>query len=151
MTHKYHWLDGFLEPTIRVQLDGDAKPPMRFHPTDAGADICTPESFVLVGNGFRKVHTGVHVELPPNTACIVMSRSSLYVNHGIITTGLVDEGYDGEIVVRLTNTTRHPRAFEKGDRIAQLLVIPVLYPYFMKVDAIRGGERGSSGFGSSGR
>ena len=157
---KYHWLDGFLEPTIRVQLDGDAKPPMRFHLTDAGADLCTPYSFVLAGRGTHVVRTGVHVELPPNTVGIVASKSGLYVGKPdggvyvggcILTTGVEDEGYTGEIVVRLTNLGRYPHSFRAGDKIAQLIVMPVLYPVFVQVDAISGGARGADGFGSTGR
>ena len=157
---KYHWLDGFLEPTIRVQLDDGAFMPTRAHRTDAGADICTPHSFVLAGRGTHVIRTGVHVELPPNTVGIVASKSSLYVGKPdgdvyvggcILTTGVEDEGYTGEIVVRLTNHGRYPHSFRAGDKIAQLIVLPVLYPHFVQADSISGGERGPSGFGSTGR
>ncbi len=155
-----HWLQGNIEPAIRVQLDDGAKLPKRAHPTDAGADILTPRSFVLAGRGTAVIRTGVHVELPSSTVGIVASKSGLYVGKPdgdifvggcIMTTGVVDEGYAGEIVVRLTNLGRYPHAFKRGDKIAQLLVMPVLYPGFAQVDAISGGERGDSGFGSSGR
>lgn len=138
-------------PKIRVVLDEGASLPVRKHDTDAGADICCREGFTVPAHGSVCVDTGVHVELPPMTKCEVKSRSGLWINHGIITTGLVDEGFTGPIRVRLANVSDDDYAFEAGDRITQLCVSPVLYPTYEQVDEIKGGERGSNGYGSTGR
>jgi dUTP pyrophosphatase len=65
--------------------------------------------------------------------------------------GVVDEGYSGEIIVKLYNNSDRPVTFERGDKIAQLLIMPVLYADFEQVEEICGGERGSAGFGSTGK
>lgn len=138
-------------PTIKVKLDEGAYLPERAHDTDAGADICTPEAFTLWARTGRIVHTGVHVELPPETKCEVKSKSGLWVNHGIFTTGLIDEGFSGEVVVRMYNTSNENYRFEAGEKITQLCVSPVCYPTYVEADEIEGGARGSNGYGSTGR
>jgi dUTP pyrophosphatase len=64
---------------------------------------------------------------------------------------MVDEGYDGEIVVKLYNHSDTETRFEVGDKITQILVMPVLYPTYVEASEIQRGERGSNGFGSTGR
>jgi dUTP pyrophosphatase len=75
----------------------------------------------------------------------------LWVNHGIFTTGLIDEGFDGEILVRLYNTRMLPYRFEQGEKITQLCVSPVCYPTYHEAKEIAGGARGNAGYGSTGR
>lgn len=140
-----------LNPTIRVKLDDGAFPLVRCHDTDAGADIRTPIRFKLPMRGSAVIHTGVHVQLPPNTVGMLKSKSGLNIRSGISSEGVIDEGYSGEIVVRLENVSEHSYLFERGDKITQLVVMPVLYPTFVEVDEIDGGERGSAGIGSTGR
>ena len=136
---------------MRVKLDEGAFMPARAHDTDAGADIMTPKGFVLSARSSAVIHTGVHVQLPSGTAGVLKSKSGLNVKHDIIGEGVIDEGYDGEIVVKLYNLGRTPHSFNRGDKIIQLLVVPVEYCHFKQVDEIWGGERGSKGFGSTGR
>jgi dUTP pyrophosphatase len=138
-------------PEIKVKLDPGAYLPERAHDTDAGADIRTPEAFTLQPHRGYVVHTGVHIELPPTTKCEVKSKSGLWVRHGIFTTGLIDEGFSGEIVVRLFNTTSEAYRFEVGEKITQLCVSPVCYPTYHIADEIASGARGSAGYGSTGR
>lgn len=140
-----------LNPTIRVKLDDGAFPLVRCHDTDAGADIRTPIRFKLPMRGSAVIHTGVHVQLPPNTVGMLKSKSGLHVRSGITSEGVIDEGYTGEIVVRLENYGEHSYIFERGDKITQLVVMPVAYPTFVEVEEIGGGERGDDGFGSTGR
>ena len=153
-------------PTIRVKLDEGAMLPDRAHDTDAGADIFTPRDVTVspsslaatdhptiatpVKVGYAIVHTGVHVELPPTTVGMLKSKSGLNVKHGIIGEGVIDEGYDGEIVVKLYNLTNEPVHLPAGSKITQLCVMPVLYPTYRQADEINAGERGSNGFGSTG-
>lgn len=137
--------------TINVKLDDGAFLPERAHDTDAGADIRTPIRFKLPMRGSAVIHTGVHVQLPPNTVGMLKSKSGLNIRSGISSEGVIDEGYSGEIVVRLENVSEHSYLFERGDKITQLVVMPVTYPTFVEVEEIGGGERGNDGFGSTGR
>lgn len=136
---------------VLVKIDEGAFMPERAHDTDAGADIRTPKSFVLSGKSSAVVKTGVHVQLPHGTAGILKSKSGLNVNHDIVGEGVIDEGYSGEIVVKLYNLGHAPHSFRAGDKIIQLLIVPVLYCDFAQADEILQGERGDGGFGSTGR
>ena len=138
-------------PTIKVKLDEGAYLPERQHATDAGADIRCREGFTIPAHGFACIDTGVHIELPPETKGEVKSKSGLWTNHGIITTGLIDEGFTGEIRVRLANLSDEDYTFEAGDKVTQLCVSPVCYPGYEEADEIEGGERGDAGYGSTGR
>lgn len=148
-------------PTIKVKLDEGARMLERAHDTDAGADIFAPHDVTVpqsivrsyasgaVDVGCAIVHTGVHVELPVNTVGMLKSKSGLNVKHGIIGEGVIDEGYDGEIVVKLYNLTHRPVHLPKGSKIIQLCVMPVCYPSYVQADEVKAGARGSAGFGST--
>lgn len=136
---------------IKVKLDEGAYLPERAHSTDAGADIRCMEGFVLPSKGSVTVKTGVHVQLPKGTVGMLKSKSGLNIKHGITSEGVIDEGFDGEIMVKLYNDSPIPHHFAKGDKITQLVVMPVCYPTYAAFDAIQGGERGSRGYGSTGR
>lgn len=136
--------------TIRTQLDDGAYLPERAHATDAGADLRTPEPFTLFGHSSHTVRTGVHVELPHGCYARIAAKSGLDA-HDIICMGVVDEGYSGEILVRLHNLGKENRFFARGDKVAQLIVESCAYADFVRVAEVRGGERGTAGFGSSGR
>lgn len=135
---------------ISVQLDEGAYLPERVHSTDAGADLRTPIDLMLYGHSSFSVDTGVHIELPHGYYARVASKSGLNVKHDIISEGVIDEGYSGSIVVRLHNLSKNPHHFAKGDKISQLIIEPVAYAAFERVDSVDGGERGDSGFGSTG-
>lgn len=135
---------------MRIKLDKCAFPPMRMHPTDAGLDIRAMYDGVVRAGQSRIFKTGVHVELPPGTAGLFVSKSGLMMKHDITATGLVDEGYDGEVMVKLFNHGQKDYDVLAGDKIGQLVVMPVLYEPVEIVDSIRGGERGNAGFGSTG-
>ncbi len=79
-----------------------------------------------------------------------MARSSMYVQKGVLTSGVLDEGYTVELRVRLYNTSNTTAHIKAGDRIAQLVLVPVMYAHFVEVDEISGGARGDAGFGSTG-
>ena len=136
---------------VRVQLDRRAYLPHRAHQTDAGADVRTPYAFTLPAHGSIRVRTGVHVETPHGYATSIRSKSGLLKRGVMAALGLVDEGYSGEIEVIMFNLGSKPVHFMAGDKIAQLVIEKVIYPAFVKVDEISGGERGEDGFGSTGR
>ena len=134
------------------KLDAGAYPPQKAHKQDAGIDIRARESKLVKAHGSTVFHTGVHVQLPPGTAGLLVSKSGLNVRHDITSTGLIDEGYTGEIVVKLDNSGENDYMVNAGDKISQLVVFPVWYdPLIEIVDEIKGGERDVNGFGSSGR
>ncbi|MBW8872250.1 MAG: dUTP diphosphatase [Leifsonia sp.] len=128
--------------------------PAYAHPGDAGADLCAAEA-VTLGPGERfTMPTGVSIALPEGYAGFVVPRSGLAMRHGLTIVnapGTVDAGYRGEIRVTLLNTDRSmPYDIAVGDRIAQLIVMPVTRARFIPVDSLPDSHRGTAGFGSSG-
>lgn len=136
---------------IRFALDDGAYQPERAHDTDAGADLRTPVGFTLPPHGSMTIDTGVHVELPHGTCGMLVPKSGLNVRCDAVGWGLIDEGYSGSVVVKLYNMGKHARYFDKGDKVAQLVVMPVAYPHYVWASEVTGGERGDAGFGSTGR
>lgn len=136
---------------MEIMLDDGAYMPSRGHDADAGLDLRTPEAVTVPAYGSVTVDTGVHVELPHGCAGLLVSKSGLNVRHGITSTGLIDEGYTGSIVVKLYNDGGEDYAFEAGDKISQLVVIPVVREPSEQVAAFNATERGDNGFGSTGR
>jgi len=136
---------------MRIMLDDGAFEPVRAHSTDAGMDLRAMHGGLVRAGSNMKFRTGVHVELPKGTAGLLVSKSGLNVRHDITSTGLIDEGYNGEIIVKLHNAGDRDYTVHAGDRISQLVVIPVLYEPIEIVNEIEGGDRGENGFGSSGR
>lgn len=137
---------------MKIKLDPGAYTPERAHSTDAGLDIKTPAEVTVPAHGSAVIHTGVHVQLPKGTGGLLVSKSGLNVKHGITSTGLIDEGYTGEILVKLYNHTGENYRFAPGEKVSQLVVFPVTYKDVEIVDELDSGtERGDKGYGSSGR
>lgn len=136
---------------MKIKLDSGAIAPTRAHDTDAGLDLYSPIEINIPSGWSRYINTGVHIQLPHGTAGLIVSKSGLNVKHGITSTGLIDEGYTGAIRVRLYNKSPEDYQIHVGDKISQLVVIPVLYEPVEIVYSIEGGERGDNGFGSTGR
>ena len=127
---------------------------MYAQPGDAGADLVAAESVRLEPGARALVGTGVRIALPEGYAAFVVPRSGLAAKHGISivnSPGTVDAGYRGEIKVALLNTdTEHAYDVAVGDRIAQLIVMPVSRARFIPVDVLPESLRGEGGFGSTG-
>ena len=136
---------------MKIKLDPGAITPKRAHDTDAGLDLYATEDRIVEAKDSAIFHTGVHVELPPGCAGLIVRKSGLNVKNGITSTGLIDEGYSGEIVVKLYNHGGRDFTVNRGDKISQLVIIPVKYEPVEIVDEIGSGERGEAGFGSTGR
>jgi dUTP pyrophosphatase len=137
-----------------ARLDERARLPTRAHDGDAGLDLYALEPVVLAAGERASVPTGIAVEIPVGHAGLVLPRSGLAARHGISVVnapGLIDSGYRGEVRVLLLNTDRaRPFELDGGDRIAQLVLVPVALPTPTEVDALSDSERGAGGFGSSG-
>lgn len=136
---------------IKIALDEEAYAPTRAHDTDAGMDLYSREDAIVREGGSYIFRTGVHVQLPHGTGGLVVSKSGLNIFSDIITTGLIDEGYTGEVLVKLYNLGDTPYRVKLGDKIAQLVVFDVRYVAPVIVPEIEGGARGNHGFGSTGR
>lgn len=139
--------------TIEVLISGGSAPEYA-HPGDAGADLCAAEAVELAPGERATVPTGVSIALPDGFAGLVVPRSGLAARHGITivnSPGTVDAGYRGEIRVTLLNTDpTMTYSVAVGDRIAQLLVTPIVRARFIPVELLPGSHRGTSGFGSTG-
>lgn len=136
---------------MEIMLDDGAYMPSRGHRTDAGLDLRTTKAVTVPAYGSVIVDTGVHVALPHGCAGLLVSKSGLNVKHDITSTGLIDEGYTGSIVVKLYNHGGEDHEFEAGDKVTQLVVMPVVCEPLEQVSALNPSERGDNGFGSTGR
>lgn len=136
---------------MEIMLDNDAYMPSRGHGTDAGLDLRTPKAVTVPAYGSAIVDTGVHVALPSGCAGLLVSKSGLNVRHDITSTGLIDEGYTGSIVVKLYNHGGGDYRLAAGDKITQLVVVPVVRESLEQVSVFNATERGDNGFGSTGR
>lgn len=139
------------EAGIRVSLDPGAREPERAHPEDAGLDLFSPEAVKVPARGSAVIDTGVHVEIQNGYAGMIKSKSGLNIRHGIISDGVVDAGYTGSIRVKLYNLSDEDYMVELGDKISQLVIVPVMTPSVDIVGEIGGSERGDGGFGSTGK
>lgn len=142
---------------MKVKLDDNAYAPERAHSADAGYDLRTPCRFVVApftvmnGAGSAMIDTGIHVEIPKGCVGLLKSKSGLNVHHNIVGEGVIDEGYTGSIVVKLYNLGPEQYTFQRGDKIIQLLIQKVEKPEIELVEELEETERGSAGFGSSGK
>lgn len=139
-----------------LRLDPDLPLPAYARPGDAGIDLMARVSTVIQpGGGRALVPTGVAVSLPEGCAGFVLPRSGLALKHGVTclnTPGLIDSGYRGELKVILVNTDPlQPFTLERGERIAQLVVMEVPQVRLVEVDSLDPSTRGDQGFGSTGR
>lgn len=136
---------------MNIYVEKGAYMPDRAHKTDAGLDIRARETRLVKAHSGTLFHTGLHVQLPHGTAGLLVSKSGLNVEYGITSTGLIDEGYTGEIMVKLYNHSDANYLVNAGDKISQLVVIPVFYENVHFVDSLdENTERGDKGFGSTG-
>lgn len=136
-------------------LDTGAYLPTRAHEEDAGYDLYSPVDTVVRPYMGTIIDTGVHVEIPRGYCGLVKSRSGMNIQRDLICEGVIDSGYTGSIVVKLRNAVGESRGdwkeIRKGDRIAQLVIVPVFTPEIERVWHMDETDRGSNGFGSTGR
>ncbi len=136
---------------MKIMLDKGAYMPVRGHRDDAGLDLRTPFAFGILPGGSAEIDTGVHVEIAPGLVGFLKSKSGLNVKHGITSEGVIDAGYTGSIVAKLYNHGNEPVKFNAGDKITQLVFLPVYIPdELVVVDEFESTERGNGGFGSTG-
>lgn len=135
---------------LNVKLDEGAKMPTRAHDTDAGLDLYAMEDAVIPMFGSVKLDTGCHVAIPKNHVGLITSKSGL-MSEGITSRGTIDSDYRGSIKAVLFNHNNRPYRIEKGQKITQLVILPIITPKPVQVDNLELTARGYGGFGSSGK
>lgn len=137
------------------RLDPGVPLPARAHPGDAGFDLVTTRPATIAPGARELLPTGIAIALPPGHVAFVVPRSGLAVRHGVSLVnapGTVDAGYRGEIQVAIVNhDPQEAVEFARGDRIAQMVVQRIPEVRLHEVEQLPGSDRGSGGFGSTGR
>ena len=143
---------------LRIKkLKESARIPGRATPGSAGMDLyaCIEQSITLAPGQLAVVPTGIAIELPDSSsAAFLYARSGLGVKHGICLSngvGVIDSDYRGEVCVGLCNVSDKPYVIEPFERVAQMVIAPVLTPEITEVDELGATDRGEGGFGSTGR
>ncbi|MFQ5517932.1 MAG: dUTP diphosphatase [Acidimicrobiia bacterium] len=137
-----------------LRLDTEMPLPATAHPGDAGMDLRAREGVRLPPGGRAVVPTGIAVAIAAGHAGMVLPRSGLAARHGIglvNAPGLIDSGYRGEVAVVLINHGSETVEVERGDRVAQLVVVAVPDVLIREVSELPQSRRGSGGFGSTGQ
>ena len=145
---------------LKVVLDEGAIMPTKAHDNDAGFDLYSREDRIIPGrtnifgiqqNNSAVFDTGVHIEIPEGYVGFLKSKSGLNVKHHLTSDGVIDAGYTGSIVVKLYNQGNDYYQVKKGDKISQLVILPIPKIELVQVDSLEETDRGDNGFGSSGR
>lgn len=141
---------------IEVKLTRGAAMPKYAKEGDAGLDLVSREKIIIPPGERALVQTGLQMKLPEHTVGLVCSRSGLALKHGVFVLnapGVVDSGYRGEVGVILYNSDQKLEyEVSVGDKIAQLLIVPVGYSIpLVETSSLSESDRGGSGFGSSGK
>jgi dUTP pyrophosphatase len=139
-------------PVLRI--DPELPLPRRAHPGDAGVDLVARTAIVLAPEEWAMVPTGIALAIPEGHVGLVAPRSGLAARHGIGVVngpGVIDAGYRGEVNVLLINHGTEPFVIDRGERIAQLVVVPFVAPNLREVNELPESTRGEGGFGSTGR
>lgn len=137
---------------MKVMLDKGAVMPLKAHLDDAGFDLYARERLIVPAKESAKTDTGVHFEIPRGYVGFIKSKSGLNVKHGITSEGVIDSGYTGSVVVKLYNNSGYDYTFEKGDKISQIVFLPIAHGFDLElVTEFEETDRGNGGFGSTGR
>ncbi len=134
------------------KLNPQAIIPHYAHPGDAGLDLFSLETYELQPQERKAFATGIAIELEPGYVSLIKDKSGLAAKYGIHTlAGVIDAGYRGEYKIVLINHGNKSYTINKGDKIAQLLIMPVIQVEVNEVDELTDSSRGVGGFGSTGK
>lgn len=136
---------------LQYVLDEGAFDPTHGHESDAGWDLKTPNGFTLNAHSSLAIDTGIHIDIPDGYVGFIKSKSGLNVKSSILSEGVIDAGYTGSIVVKLYNNSDVDKEFSAGDKITQIVFLPIPSVGLVKVSALNEHERGANGFGSTGK
>lgn len=135
-----------------IKLDRNAKIPSYAHHGDAGMDFYCLNKTVVEPKKRKAVLTGIALEIPKGFVGLIWDKSGLALKNGIKTmAGVIDSGYRGEVQIVVYNTNQKQFIFEKGDKVAQMLIQKIESPELVEVENISDSNRGTGGFGSTGK
>lgn len=132
------------------RLTETAKLPVRAYPSDAGLDMFSNEDVIINPRQTIKISTGIAIELPYGFMALNLDRSSLGIKGIHNFAGVIDHEYRGELFIVLYNSNDIPVVINKGDKISQLVIIPILLVHPYEVKELIDTNRGNNGFGSTG-
>lgn len=138
------------EARMKIKLDPGAYMPERAHEEDAGLDFRARESIWIHPEEHVVIDTGVHVAVPSGYVGLITSKSGL-MSQGITCRGTIDAGYTGSIRAVLYNHSKNGILVTAGDKVCQLVLVPIIAPELELVAELEETERGDGGFGSTGR
>ena len=136
---------------IKVMLEKGAFLPEKAHKEDAGFDLRTPVNVIVMPHDSAIVSTGVHMLIPEGYVGMIKSKSGLNVRDDIQIEGVVDAHFTGSIVAKLYNNGNKPKMFARGDKITQIVILPIPEVTLTQVKELEATDRGNNGFGSTGR
>jgi dUTP pyrophosphatase len=140
-----------VEKVEAMKVSPEATLPTRAHPEDAGMDLYGLEDVIIEPSQGKLARTGIAMAIPQGFVGMIADRSSLG-KRGVKTAGgIIDEGYRGEIQVIVWNISGEPIHLKRGERIAQLLILPIATPAIVEVTTLDETKRGANGFGSTGK
>lgn len=136
---------------MRIKLDQGAVMPSRAHEHDAGLDLYAAETAYIAPHSWVAVSTGVHAEIPRGFVGLLTSKSGLMAKHGLTCRGTIDAGYTGTIKAVIFNHSDQVYKVTAGDKVTQMVIMPIITPELELVEELEKTERGSGGFGSTGK
>lgn len=136
---------------MKIALDDGATMPTRAHEYDAGLDLYAAERVRIWPHSWQAVETGVHVAIPQGFVGLLTSKSGLMRHKGMTCRGTIDSGYTGTIQAIMFNHSDNHIEIQKGEKVTQLVILPIVRPDLEPVDTLEETERGANGFGSSGK
>lgn len=134
-----------------IQLDPGAKMPIRAHEHDAGLDLYAMRGATIAPHSFETIDTGVHMAIPHGFVGLLTSKSGLMAKSGLTCRGTIDPDYTGSIQAVIFNHSNQPVRIEAGQKVTQIVIMPVWYPDLVRVGKLPEAERGDNGFGSTGK
>lgn len=135
---------------MKFVIDPGAFTPTRGHEYDAGLDLKAVKSGWILPFSRKVFDTGIHAEIPKTFVGLLTSKSGLMRKKGITSRGTIDCGYTGSIKAVLFNHSIFPRRIKRGQKITQLVVLPIILPKVDMAESLEDTDRGSGGFGSTG-
>lgn len=139
--------------TIKVLLNPFKKGimPTKAHEDDAGFDLYAPHGFAVFAHESAVIDLGVCFQIPKGYVGFIKSKSGLNVNSSLTCEGVIDSGYTGSVRAKVYNNSDKDYFFNKGDKVTQIVFLPIPEVKLEKVDTLEDTERGDNGFGSTGR
>jgi len=148
------WGIGDKKMKLKIKrIDENAILPQYAHSTDSGMDLFSIEDKIILANETTLIKTGLKIELPPNTEAQIRPKSGIALKNSVTvlnTPGTIDEGYTGEICIILINHGNSPYKVNKGEKIAQMVIMPVIRVEVEEIEVLNETSRGVGGFGSTG-